>query len=342
MATSGAVSPIVISDTHPLPGGYMIIASVEAIRDRAAERWSAKQDVVWDFAQRQFEKSFPRSDAIRKLTDIDYLIVQSSEEGAAAQFKAIDFLKSILTYFLGAGTLSQLNLSIVRSIKDGVIEADPLSHDQIQAVTCAAMRAPSQAAETSRTHPTNEFLIKVKLDRAYQIRVSIDPIWNVRKQAVASYHLRPLVFEDTNAGPRRIDSDEISLKDVLGIDIAVLKSAAAAIREGQAEGRTFALHVPMHFRCLRSLSCRSVIARLLPPFGDIRRFLTFSILGVPDGAPMGALADAVSALRPHGLGVLMQPSSMNDEVRRWSGLGLSWPTISSTRFKREPMLLIEP
>jgi hypothetical protein len=130
-----------------------------------------------------------------------------------------------------------------------------------------------------------------------------------------------LVFEDTNGGRRPIDVDEISLNDLLGVDLAILKSAAAAIREGQAEGHAFALHVPIHFRCLRSLSCRSEMARLLPLFADIRRYLAFNILGVPDGAPKGALAEAISALRPHGLGVLMQPSSMGDEVRRWRGRG---------------------
>ncbi len=323
MSSAGAAPPVVINDTYALPGGYMIIISVEAIRERTAERWWAKQDAVWDFAQRQFEKSFPRSDAIRKLNDVEYLIVQASDEGAAAQFKAIDFLKSILTFFLGVSTLSQLNLSVVKSIKDGVIDADPLSQDQIQAVTCAGLGVSSPAAEASRTHPPNQFLVKLKLDRAYEILVSIDPIWNVYKQAVASYHLRPLVFEDTNGGRRPIDVDEISLNDLLGVDLAILKSAAAAIREGQAEGHAFALHVPIHFRCLRSLSCRSEMARLLPLFADIRRYLAFNILGVPDGAPKGALAEAISALRPHGLGVLMQPSSMGDEVRRWRGLGLS-------------------
>jgi hypothetical protein len=276
---------------------------------------------VWDFAQRQFEKTFPRTDAIRKLNDVEFLIVQASEEGAGAQFKAIDFLKTVLTFFLGVSTLSQLNLSIVRSIKDGVIEADPLTQDEIQAVTCAALGVPSPAEGASRTHPPSQFLLKVKLDRAYEILVSIDPIWNVYKQAVASYNLRPLVFENTKAGLLPIDFEAMSLKDVLAVDLAILKNAAAVIRDGQAEGHAFALYVPIHFRCLRSPSCRSEMARRLPAFSDIRRFLVFSIVGVPDGAPKGVLADAISALRPHGLAVLMQPSAMNEEVKRWPGLG---------------------
>jgi hypothetical protein len=304
----------------------MVIISVEAIRERTETRWWAKKDLVWDFAQRQFEKTFPRTDAIRKLNDVEFLIVQASEEGAGAQFKAIDFLKTVLTFFLGVSTLSQLNLSIVRSIKDGVIEADPLTQDEIQAVTCAALGVPSPAEGASRTHPPSQFLLKVKLDRAYEILVSIDPIWNVYKQAVASYNLRPLVFENTKAGLLPIDFEAMSLKDVLAVDLAILKNAAAVIRDGQAEGHAFALYVPIHFRCLRSPSCRSEMARRLPAFSDIRRFLVFSIVGVPDGAPKGVLADAISALRPHGLAVLMQPSAMNEEVKRWPGLGLSGVT----------------
>jgi hypothetical protein len=65
------------------------------------------------------------------------------------------------------------------------------------------------------------------------------------------------------------------------------------------------------------------MARILPSFADIRRFLVFHVLGVPDGAPRGALAEAISALRPHGVAVIMQPASMNGEVRRWRGLGLA-------------------
>jgi hypothetical protein len=326
MSSAEAGSPTVINDTFALPGGYMLIISVEAIRERTEERWWSKKDLVWDFAERQFEKTFPRTDAIRKLNDVEFLIVQAAEEGPGAQFKAIDFLKSVLTFFLGVSTLSQLNLSIVRSIKDGVIEADPLTQDEIQAITCAGLGVPAPAEEAARAHPPNQFVIKLKIDRAYEILVSIDPIWNVYKQAVAAYHLRPLVFEQTKDGLRPIDFEAMSLKDTLGVDLAILKSAAAAIRDGQAEGHTFALHVPIHFRCLRSLSCLSEMARLLPMFSDIRRFLVFSIIGVPDGAPKGALAEAISALRPHGLGVLMQPSSMNEEVRRWRGLGLSGVT----------------
>jgi hypothetical protein len=52
MGSETTVSPVVINDTFALPGGYMIIISVEGIRERTEERWWAKQDLVWDFAQR--------------------------------------------------------------------------------------------------------------------------------------------------------------------------------------------------------------------------------------------------------------------------------------------------
>jgi len=312
-----------IDDPLAIVGGYMVIISVSPIQEKTAERWWTKRDLVWDFAQRQFHKSFPASDALRKISDVEYLIVQATEQGAAAQFKAIDFLRTILTFFLGVATISELNLSVVKSIKDGVIETEPLSEAQIQAVTCSGLGVSVPAQEGPRVHPPNEFVIKLTLDRSYEIITSIDPIWSVYKHAVVSYHLRPLVFEVVGGGVQAADMDEISLRDVLGIDCAIVKNAAAVIRASQLAGYSFALHIPIHFRCMRSLSCRSEMARILPLYSDIRRFLAFNIVGVPDGAPTGALADAVSALRPHALGVMMQPAAMNEEVRRWRGLGLA-------------------
>jgi hypothetical protein len=313
-----------IKDPTALPGGYGIVISVEAIRDRTERNWSIKQDTVWDFAQRQFEKTFPRTDAIRKLDDVQYLVAQVAEEGTAAQFKAIDLLKTILIFFLGSSTLSQLRLSIVRSIADGVIEAEPMSQDEIRAVAegmrqCAAPLFAPQI----RTHPPNQVRLALKADRSYEVVLSIDPIWNVYKQAVASYYPRLLVYESIEPGEEAGSLDDISLRDVLAIDLAILKNAASLIRDGQQHGSIFALHVPISFRCLRSVSCRSELGRLLPLFEDIRKLLAFCIVGVPDGAPKSILAETISVLRPYGMGVVMQSESLNEEVQRWRDLGLS-------------------
>ncbi len=301
----------------------MVVISVDAIRDRTERNWHTKQDTVWEFAQRQFEKTFPRTDAIRKLNDVDYLIAQVNEEGPAAQFKAIDLLKGILTYFLGASSLSQLRLSLVRSINDGVIEAQVLTSEQIKAIVEHRGQSTWGEDPEARSHPPNQISLKLKGDRAYDIVVSIEPIWNVYKQAVASYHLRPLVYETRGATPPATDMDDLSLGDTLMIDLAILKSAAATIREGQDQGCVFSLHVPINFRCLRSPSCRSEFARLLPRFEDIRKFMAFCINSIPDGAPKSTLAEVISALRPHGLGVVMKADAMTDEVQRWRELGLS-------------------
>jgi hypothetical protein len=316
-------APFVIKDPEAVPDGYKIVISVEAIRDRTSERWWAKQDTVWEFAQRQFKKEFPRTDAIQKLNDVEYLIVQSADDGRPAQFKAITLLKAILTYFLGTSTLSQLNVSVVRSSKDGVFETDMLSLQDLAAMEHFTPGVPMPENAEVRTHPPNQSKLSVKGDRLYEVLVPIEPIWNVYKQAVASYYLRPLTFEVSTSGPKAVDLDDIGLQDALAIDLAMLKDAAGLIRDGEAAGTTFALHIPVHFRCLRSLSCRSEFARLLPLFADIRKYLVFCIVGVPDGAPKGLLAEAISALRPHGSGVIMRAGSLNMEVQRWQGLGLS-------------------
>jgi hypothetical protein len=314
----------VIRDPASIPGGYLVVISVEAIRDRTERSWSTKRDAVWEFTQRRFEKTFPRSDAIHKLSDVDYLIAQVSDEGVAAQFKAIDLLKSILVFFLGASTISQIKLSIVRSIKDGVIDAEVLSERQIQAVIDGGpgLSEAAPLVEEQR-HPPHRLSFTLNATKTYDIMVSVEPIWNVYKQAVASYHTRTLIYKVIDSSSPESDMDDISLRDAWAIDVAVMRAAITMIRQGQAQGAIFALHVPINFRCLRSPSCRVELARMLPIFEDIRKFLAFCIVGVPDGAPTGILAEVISVLRRHGLGVVMQPASMNNEVQRWRNLGLS-------------------
>jgi hypothetical protein len=323
---SGPNAPVVIKDPASIhPGGYLVVISVEAIRERTERNWWTKQDAVWEFTQRRFEKTFPRTDAIHKLSDVDYLIAMVSDEGAAAQFKAIDLLKATLVFFLGASTLSQIKLSIVRSIKDGVVEADTLTQQQIQSIMDESHRAAGsiRPAFADRTHPPSKLTFTLKESRTYDIVVSVEPIWNVYKQAVASYHTRVLIYEAAGSAPPAEDLDEISLRDAWPIDVAVMRAAAAMIREGQSEKAIFALHVPISFRCLRSPSCRVELAQLLPVFEDIRKFVAFCVVGIPDGAPVSVLTEVISVLRPHGLGVVMQPSAMNKEVQRWRRLGLS-------------------
>jgi hypothetical protein len=314
----------VIRDPASIPGGYLVVISVEAIRDRTERNWSTKRDAVWEFTQRRFEKTFPRTDAIHKLSDVDYLIAQVSDEGVAAQFKAIDLLKSILVFFLGASTISQIKLSIVRSIKDGVIDAEVLSEQKIQAVIDgAASLAESAPLIEEQRHPPHRLSFTLKATKTYEILVSVEPIWNVYKQAVASYHTRTLIYNAVDSAPPGSDLDDISLRDAWAIDVAVMRAAITMIRQGQDQGAIFALHVPISFRCLRSPSCRVELAQMLPLFDDIRKFLAFCIVGVPDGAPTGILAEVISVLRRHGLGVVMQPTSMNNEVQHWRNLGLS-------------------
>ena len=47
----------------------------------------------------------------------------------------------------------------------------------------------------AKAHPPSQLVIAIDADHQLEILVLVEPIWNLSKQAVASYYLRPLVFE---------------------------------------------------------------------------------------------------------------------------------------------------
>jgi hypothetical protein len=314
----------VIDDPGGLAGGSMIIVSVNAIKERSPKRWPMKQESVWEFAERQFQRDFRTTDTVRRLNDTQYLITQGDETGTAAQYRAVNFLKSIYHFFLGSDLPTQLDVQLVESICDGVASTRALTPEEIRHL---GPPEPSPKTPTPPEHPPSQRIVQIHADHRLELLMLTDPIWMINKEVVASYFLRTGVFDRRPHGQAARQCSDLSLRDMLAIDTEVLRNAIKIITEAQAAGATFSLHVPLTFRCLRSMSCRAALARLMPAVAEMRKFIVFYIVGVPNGAPRGVLAEAISVLKRDANGVLILADALSNEPVRWRGLGLSGVSV---------------
>jgi hypothetical protein len=323
--SSTVADPTILDDPAAIAGGNLIIITVEAIKERAPSRWHLKQDTVWEFTERQFQKDFPKTDVIRRLNDTDYLVAQANASGHAAQHRATNLLRTVVTFFLGSSSPAQLKVLTVKSMADGAYETEALTIEQIEALSGPAPEpAPVEVSpRLEQAHPPTQFKVSVEADRHLEVLVLIEPIWNISKQAIASYYIRPNIFEVRNGQYESISETALSIRDMLEVDLIILRNSARVIVEALAAGYTFALHIPISFRSLRSTSCRATLSRYLPTIAILRKYIIFCIVGVPDGAPRGLLAEAASAFKQYANGVVMLASTMNEEPKRWLGLGLS-------------------
>ncbi|MDZ5650322.1 hypothetical protein [Nitrospirillum sp. BR 11828] len=143
------------------------------------------------------------------------------------------------------------------------------------------------------------------------------PVWDVRGQALSLYVASPrrqriggrqyvYGYETlTDAAGGVVSAGTANgLQEILDLDRETLRQAVDAYLELYDNRFRYYLALPVHFETLAGTIRRRayldlaghIPAHLLP-------FITYQLMGVPDGVPLGRLTELVSALRPLGRGV---------------------------------------
>ncbi|TWB39765.1 EAL domain-containing protein [Nitrospirillum pindoramense] len=143
------------------------------------------------------------------------------------------------------------------------------------------------------------------------------PVWDVRGQALSLYVASPrrqriggrqyvYGYETlTDAAGGVVSAGTANgLQEILDLDRETLRQAVDAYLELYDNRFRYYLALPVHFETLAGTVRRRayldlaghIPAHLLP-------FITYQLMGVPDGVPLGRLTELVSALKPLGRGV---------------------------------------
>jgi len=148
------------------------------------------------------------------------------------------------------------------------------------------------------------------------------PVWAVKKRAVASYRLQPLAQAGARSGEPNGDMAEVTTRQIIEHDLQVLDHAMEIL--GTERSRRFGLHVPLQIRSLNSIPGRqAVLTRLRASPVDTREAMVICLEGLDAGVPQMVLETAVSVLRPVCLGVVGRAPSLTTDVSFWRGSKLS-------------------
>ncbi|WP_148294069.1 hypothetical protein [Azospirillum sp. B4] len=154
------------------------------------------------------------------------------------------------------------------------------------------------------------------------LEVAYRPVWDVRGQALSLYIASPrrqrlggrqyVYGYDTlagaaggvgTAGPPGTAS---GMQEILDLDRETMRQAVDAYLELYDNRFRYYLALPVHFETLAgSMRRRAYLdfASHIPT--HLHPFITYHLMGVPDGVPVGRLTEFVSALRPFGRAVLV-------------------------------------
>jgi GGDEF domain-containing protein len=279
--------------------GGVNVLSFEAVQDSLGARWAARREQVWDYIRQALERRFARTDIIERVSETEFLVLTSAENGAVAQTACLRCLQEILIHFLGACRPSDLVVKNVSGI-DGVEltcrQIDPISTFQAADLHSEARQAHAIGAEAKGAAHAAALSSSV---RGHDLTFSIENVISVRHAALAGGRVRREVVPHGGDAPlSRLALCALDTATLAMIDLDTV-ALARDILAGPSAGAFPLLRAPVSLQTLGHSNSRKTylnLLRSLPP--EATRRIIIEIVNLDEGTPASRVREAVSFL--HG------------------------------------------
>jgi hypothetical protein len=294
-----------LAGTNLVERGSVTIISVEAIRDRAADRWARKRDDVCAYVERKCDEHLSFQDIRARIDETDFLIAMTTEEGIAAQAIALKILEEVLIFFLGSAEATDLRVSAVTSILDDVIATAPIDLAKI----AAARRRPSDHAYQGAVDPkevrrrTPVSFVAASGERV-RVDFAVEQVISLRHQVTAALRIQPTVsFLATGATIPAHRFSRLADDDIAFIDRATLAYAAMYMPKNVRSDPPLIL--PTSFRTMGSRKGRSALMAVEGATPEqLRHGVMMELMDVDLGTPTARLAEVVGLVSQLCRGVM--------------------------------------
>ncbi|MFZ5721846.1 MAG: hypothetical protein ACOY5Y_20510 [Pseudomonadota bacterium] len=321
-----------------MAAGQVNAFSVAAIRDRSKDRWGRKRDQVEVFAERAFQRIAESGDVILALNDAEFLTIQPTATRLAALTRTANLLTEILNFFLGSAPRTHMRLFQVVSVADGELVLEPVDatslHDDkagVEPSSAASQSActPLAAALPSRSRKRTRLALQSGL--SLEIATSLEPIWNVRGQAVTSALLDTVCYASDEEGESSLVCAQTLFPPEAGeVALETLGQACDLISSDGNMG----VHIPLPLHAVSYSTTRYRLLHRLQEVGpEARTRLVLEITEIPTGIPHSRLSEVVAMIAPYGRAVLGRAASEFDNLRTWRRAGLAGVTLDCGRLE---------
>lgn len=338
--TTGGLSEVLSQAAPAIARGAVNILSVAAIRDHSPERWPRKHEQVHAFLERAFLRASSPDAFITPLNDVEFVALQPSRSRTAALGFSANVLRETLQFFLGAAVRADMRLFQVTGFVDGALCVEPvdispfenepvapdLSLGAASGQDAERYQAAALAALSTAVLPRGAqcWRIGTPDESMTTVATGLAPVWNVRSQAITSFLIEAQALE-VNATGEPLCRPTATLPSVQAGTVALRALMAAEEQIGAAPAcPRVGLHVPLSLAALASSGPRYRILHALRDMPEpTRRYLLLELVDLPMGFPQGRMAELVAMLTPHVRGVIARAPSLETDIARWRGSGLS-------------------
>lgn len=334
VAADAEAALVRFSDPQLLAAGQINLISLEAVQQRFANRWQARKDQVFDFAERVLERGVGPGGFFQRVSDTDFFIVHPDLGRLAGQAACLRYLREVLNHFLGDAAMAGLGVLQVTRISKGRLEARAVDAAEVDAVhgvsglgdDIEAVRLPGwkegAAAPGSRLNAWTPFVA----NDGRQLRISavLEPVYELKGFTRIGFRMiRRVIVVSTGEELTAQQTAALSAGDLLRADLATITRGIDRLRAESGGEKHLSLIVPISFSSLSSQRGRAELIEPLKEAGGLVKLGVISEILDIEGVPSSALLTATSLVRPFSLlvvGRLNAPTPSS--IARLAGAGL--------------------
>lgn len=294
-----------------VPAGCVHLLGLEEIRERAGRKWVVIESRVHDVTERILRKNLSPADAWIRYDGDTYLVVFSSQDKAKAQLTCGRVKTELMELLLGKQETRDITVQTVVVDMNGgmLLESHPLGSLLDTMAARAAQATEQQGGIRGEMTPAGpwsdarDFNVAVPAPDPGVLDFVHHPIWDAIAHVTSTYVCLPRLTRRGCApltGYTVLDDSE-DTNAILDLDRHTLLEGMATFTELFQNRFRYILTLPVHFETMANTkrrrdyltTCR-VISKYLAPF------VTFELVGLPRGIPLGRLNEIVTALNTVG------------------------------------------
>jgi hypothetical protein len=307
--------------------GSVFLLSVEAIKERSGDRWPRKRDDVWGYLNRKLSEHLSYQDIHQRISETDFLVAMTTEEGVAAQAVGMKVLEEVLVFFLGSAERIDIRIRSVSSIEGNELSCVELDPEKIA-------NAREQLADTYRRQvPPEQERQKNPISfvsaNGQRLRVdfALEQVVSLRHGVTAVLRVEPRVTLSVTGEviPAR-KFGRLADEDLAAVDRATLEFGSLFVPQNARTSPPVIL--PVSFRTMGSRKGRhmlSVIPDVTPE--RVRAGVLVELVDIGRGTPTGRLVEVVGLTNRLVRGVLGRLQPAKDALEPLHGARLNGLTL---------------
>jgi hypothetical protein len=270
------------------------VLSLAVIAERLGPRWHRRQESVCDHVERTLERHLGADGVFERISDVEYVIMQSADDRAAARGRSLAALREAQHYFLGAARRADLVFHEVSAITDEEVFGERIDVGMIESERWAQGRG----ATPSLTEPDLRAPFTAADGRLVRVACAMEPVYQLKSPQRIGYHVSRWVLELPLE--QRLTHDEqraFGRADRVRVDFSALSRALSALEAGPTPSREPSLILPASQTTLADLRARTQLLELFRQAqARVRHGLICEVHNI-EGVPPSAVKMAAAPFR---------------------------------------------